>query len=324
MNLHDNKQLFVAAVQFASRSKENGGLGIKPIFIEKDYWICRSLKLLSENAVSSKSVFKGGTSLSKAYGLGGRFSEDIDIAVTMDETRTDNQTKNLIHMISRTMSEGLEEVPNPLTRKFSKYRKVYYAYPSNADGATEQTSITPGQILLEIVSFANPYPYRKKQIKSFITEYLESTERMDIIEEYGLEAFEVNVLAPERTATEKIVSLLRYSLAKDYISELRAKIRHFYDLHFLWRNEPVRAFIQSQRFREEFKALIKSDQSRFDEPQGWQDRSYTESPLLTSFDDVWEQLKDTYVLELPDLTYQDIPSEREIKHTFIELSSHIF
>lgn len=40
-------------------------------------------------------------------------------------------------------------------------------------------------------------------------------------------------------------------------------------------------------------------------------------------DDVWEQLKDTYVLELPDLAYRDIQSEGEIKHTFIELSSHI-
>lgn len=37
MNLDDNQSLFAAAVQFASRSKEDGGLGIKPIFIEKDY-----------------------------------------------------------------------------------------------------------------------------------------------------------------------------------------------------------------------------------------------------------------------------------------------
>ncbi|MDD6253931.1 MAG: nucleotidyl transferase AbiEii/AbiGii toxin family protein [Bacteroidales bacterium] len=171
MNLHDNQSLFAAAVQIASRSKEDGGLGIKPIFIEKDYWICRSLKFLSDSEVSSKAVFKGGTSLSKAYGLGGRFSEDIDIAITKDESRTENQTKNLIHSISKTMSQGLVELPKPQTRKFSKYRKVFYSYPSIADGSVGPTSITPGQILLEIVSFANPYPYHKKQIKSFVTEY---------------------------------------------------------------------------------------------------------------------------------------------------------
>ena len=66
MNLHDNQSLFAAAVQFASRSKEDGGLGIKPIFIEKDYWICRSLKYLSDSEVSGKAVFKGGTSISEA------------------------------------------------------------------------------------------------------------------------------------------------------------------------------------------------------------------------------------------------------------------
>ena len=56
MNLHDNQSLFAAAVQFASRNKEDGGLGIKPIFIEKDYWICRSLKFLSDSEVSGKAV----------------------------------------------------------------------------------------------------------------------------------------------------------------------------------------------------------------------------------------------------------------------------
>ena len=324
MNLHDNQSLFAAAVQFASRSKEDGGLGIKPIFIEKDYWICRSLKYLSDSEVSGKAVFKGGTSISKAYGLGGRFSEDIDIAITKDESRTENQTKNLIHSIFKTMSQGLVELPKPQTRKFSKYRKVFYSYPSIADGSVGPTSITPGQILLEIVSFANPYPYHKKQIKSFVTEYLEQSGRLDIIEEYGLEAFEINVLDPERTATEKIVSLLRYSLADDYISELRAKIRHFYDLHFLWNDETIRVFLQSDKFRSEFKTLIESDQARFNEPLGWQSKSFSESPMLTSFDDIWEQLKSTYLRELPDLAYQNIPSEQEIKQSFIELSSQLF
>lgn len=216
MNLHDDRSLFAAAVQLASKSKEEGGLGIKPIFIEKDYWICRSLKSLSNNEVADKAVFKGGTSLSKAYGLGGRFSEDIDIAVTKDESRTENQTKKLIHLITKTMSEGLQEIPKPQTRKYSKYRKVFFSYPSIAGGSVGPTSVTPGQILLEIVSFANPYPYHRKQVKSFITEYLELAGRLDIIEEYGLEAFEVNVLDPERTATEKIVSLLRYSIAKGW------------------------------------------------------------------------------------------------------------
>lgn len=47
MNLHENKDAFAAAIQFASAPKAEGGLGIKQIYLEKDYWICRSLKMLS-------------------------------------------------------------------------------------------------------------------------------------------------------------------------------------------------------------------------------------------------------------------------------------
>lgn len=70
--------------------------------------------------------------------------------------------------------------------------------------------------------------------------------------------------------------------------------------------------------------FIESDQARFNEPLGWQSKSFSESPLLTSFDGIWDQLKNTYIRELPDLAYQIIPSEQEIKQSFIELSSQLF
>jgi predicted nucleotidyltransferase component of viral defense system len=73
MRLHENKQLFADAINAASRPKNEGGLGIKSIFIEKDYWICRSLKLMAKGDKDGKAVFKGGTSLSKAYGILQRF-----------------------------------------------------------------------------------------------------------------------------------------------------------------------------------------------------------------------------------------------------------
>lgn len=59
MNLHENKDVFAAAIQLACTPKPEGGLGIKQIYIEKDYWICRSLKQLSECKESEVAVFKG-------------------------------------------------------------------------------------------------------------------------------------------------------------------------------------------------------------------------------------------------------------------------
>ncbi len=320
MNLHENKDAFAAAIQLASASKEEGGLGIKQIYLEKDYWICRSLKLLSECPESEVAVFKGGTSLSKAYHLGNRFSEDIDIAITSDSQRTENQTKNIISRISKAMSAGLEEVQNPAGRKYSKYRRTFYRYPVTIDSGVAG-AVNAGQILLEIVSFANPYPYQNAFIKSFLAEYLEKAGRNDIIEQFGMQGFEIQVLAKSRTAAEKLVSLIRHSLAIDYMSELRAKIRHFYDLHYLWNDPESRAYLQSDEFKKDFQALLSSDQARFKEPEGWRDKTTADSPLINSFDKIWSELQETYSKELPELAYQSIPTAESVAESFNELSA---
>lgn len=53
--------------------------GITPALVEKDYWIMQSLYGLQRLHLSFE--LKGGTSLSKGYGLINRFSEDIDIRI---------------------------------------------------------------------------------------------------------------------------------------------------------------------------------------------------------------------------------------------------
>src|ERR1700678_793693 len=55
--------------------------------IEKDFWVCWTLDALFNGleAGGPRLLFKGGTSLSKAYGLISRFSEDIDITVFRDD-----------------------------------------------------------------------------------------------------------------------------------------------------------------------------------------------------------------------------------------------
>ena len=95
MRLHENWELFSDALQAASQPVEVGGLGIKSIFIEKDYWICRSLSLMAANDKENRAIFKGGTSLTKAYSIGSRFSEDIDIAISEAWTLSGNQLKML-------------------------------------------------------------------------------------------------------------------------------------------------------------------------------------------------------------------------------------
>ena len=57
-------------------------MGLPPHAIEKDFWVCWTLKrLFSLESLKDHLLFKGGTSLSKAYRLIHRFSEDIDISI---------------------------------------------------------------------------------------------------------------------------------------------------------------------------------------------------------------------------------------------------
>lgn len=56
-------------------------------------------------------------------------------------------------------------------RILSKYRKVYYQYPELTKDAGV-TAVKAGIIQLEVVSFANPYPYGKKRIGSLARDFL--------------------------------------------------------------------------------------------------------------------------------------------------------
>lgn len=78
--------------KFATKSKEErlnilqeaaNRLDLTEIVVEKDFWVCWVLKRIFSNPkLSSVLTFKGGTSLSKAYGLIKRFSEDVDLTIS--------------------------------------------------------------------------------------------------------------------------------------------------------------------------------------------------------------------------------------------------
>jgi len=60
-------------------------MGLQAFSVEKDFWVCWTLrKLFALPGVGEHLTFKGGTSLSKAWGLIERFSEDVDIIVAKE------------------------------------------------------------------------------------------------------------------------------------------------------------------------------------------------------------------------------------------------
>ncbi|MDR0811116.1 MAG: nucleotidyl transferase AbiEii/AbiGii toxin family protein [Paludibacter sp.] len=317
MNLHENKVLFLDLIHDASEI-----LKIDEVYIEKDYWITRSLKRMARNTNTEKVVFKGGTSLSKAYCLTNRFSEDIDIAVIDADSFSGNQLKILIKRLAKDMAEGLEEnVVQGVTSKGSRFYKAIYLYPQLTNPAS--SIVNTGQLLIEINTYANPYPYIKQEINSFIYNYLTNINRNDLIEKYGLQPFSLNVLDKRRTMIEKLISLFRFSFSENPQIALAAKIRHFYDLYFLVNDTECAAYIQTANFKTDFAELLEHDKQEFDTPAGWTEKDMSQSPLVTEFPVLWNSLRDTYLAELPKLAFVPIPNEKETAKEFEKITEQL-
>jgi hypothetical protein len=195
-------------------------------------------------------------------------------------------------------------------------------YP-NILGQETKTAVKSGQLLIEINTFANPYPYQKQQITSFVSDYLLSLSRQDLIEKHNLLPFSVNVLDKSRTMLEKIVSLLRFSFAENPKRELASKIRHFYDLYYLAKDEECAKYIQYVDFQKDLQELFAHDQQEFDEPTNWQTKTIKSSPLISDFSELWNTLRETYLSELPMLAFSEIPNEKIIEENFIKLMKKV-
>jgi hypothetical protein len=55
---------------------------LSAVVLEKDFWVCWMLAILFQSEFAGSLVFKGGTSLSKVFGVIERFSEDIDLSLS--------------------------------------------------------------------------------------------------------------------------------------------------------------------------------------------------------------------------------------------------
>lgn len=313
MNLHENAKLFSETLRAASQH-----LGINLEFVEKDYWITLVLSLLSNSKYASSSVFKGGTSLSKGYQLIERFSEDVDLAIINDNNKTGNAIKTIIRTIEKEITNDLTEIQiDGVSSKGSKFRKSVFEYIS-ADIAN-----TNNKLIVEINSFANPFPFQPQTIQSMIFDFLVDTGNEKYIEQYNLHSFEVNVLSKEQTLLEKMVSLIRFSFGENPIESISGKIRHFYDLYFLSKHPECVKLIESDSFKDKFNTILNHDRAVFEEPKAWENKLVSESPLINDFESVWKQLKGKYQSELSALAYRPIPDEEIIANSFIALIKRI-
>ncbi len=306
MKLHNDKKLMAQLIRTVSEYYD-----IKLEFIEKDYWITQILQELSRSKYVEQTVFKGGTSLAKAFKLINRFSEDVDLALCHTSEQSGNSIKSIIRGIEKAITNDLMETPiAEITSKGSRFRKSVYSYET----VLGKDVTSNGSVIVEINSFANPYPFVQMEMDSIITQYLREIEQQDAILEYDLESFSINVLDSRQTLIEKLVSLIRFShLGVDGLS---SKIRHFYDIYYLMQDDKCREYATSDKFISEFRAILEHDKDMFTDPDGWQDRMLKDIPMFDNTADVWSKLAPKYRAELSELAFSPIPDDIDILHSF--------
>lgn len=307
MNIHLDERSFKALITNTANF-----LQMNQAFIEKDYWVTFVLKKLSKSQYKDNFIFKGGTSLSKAHKIIERFSEDVDLAVIINESLSNNQLKKLIDNTSKELTKDLEEVYlDGFTSKHSRFRKTAHKYPIITDSTLYGEVLT--NLILEINSFAQPHPNKLMEIESYITTFLKSVNQEEFIKKYELESFQIRVLGLERTLAEKILALIRASHSEKPIEQLKNKIRHIYDIYMILQNQEMRTFLESRDF---FTLLtsVQEDDAKNSEFQGdWAKEKLLDSLLFGSIDNTWEQLSHTYQNNFPSLVYGKLPDQEKIK-----------
>lgn len=231
MYLHNDKELFSDVVALTAEH-----MGLAQDIIEKDYYVSLILKKLS--VCEYPVCFKGGTSLSKAYGVIDRFSEDIDITFT--EHLGENKRKNLKYNILKPIADELGlEITNwgsiESDKDYNHYDMAYFSIVEDPFLAS--------YVKLETALMSYAFPTVKHEISNYIYQALKDDE-FDLLEEYGLIPFTMQVQALERTLIDKVFALCDY-----YMQGKSARnSRHLYDIYKISKEITV---------NDDFRELIK-------------------------------------------------------------------
>lgn len=246
-------------------------MALSPAVIEKDFWVCYTLDhLFHRSRFADSIVFKGGTSLSKAYGLIQRFSEDIDLILDWRllgydkdepwEPRSNSkQEKFKQESIARTdaflseifVPELRESLSDSLGQEASvrcgtEEETVYFDYPRSYKAIA-----TLDTIKLEIGPMAAWTPWENATIEPYVSRVLPRPSD-------GLQTT-VRTACPERTFWEKATILHQEANRPEEKAMPRRYSRHYYDMYRLGRSFVAeRALAQPEllahvvRFKEKF------------------------------------------------------------------------
>lgn len=228
-------------------------LNLFEIAVEKDFWVCWTLRKLFElPAWGEHLTFKGGTSLSKCWNLIERFSEDIDIVIdrgvlgfgggnTPETAPSKKQTTKRLKALKEVCQQTIRDRIQP-----ALIEAISSELPGDLEWALEPDVDDPdGQTLLLIYPTAFPeqaaYLRRAVKIEMGARSDTDPAESIDI-RPYISDAFpdllaqpgaRVRSVMPRRTFWEKAMLLHEETFRPEAKRRGEAMARHYYDLYQL-------------------------------------------------------------------------------------------
>ena len=228
-------------------------LGLPPATIEKDFWVCWTLKkLFNLPEWGSRLTFKGGTSLSKGWALIERFSEDIDIVINRDslgfggkmapdQAPSKKQTRKRLDALKAASQQCVNQVLLPLLAGgISQEMPEALVWqidpdPDDPDGQTlilayptafsDQTAYLRQVVKIELGARSDTEPTEKINIQPYLKDAFPNL--------FPQAHFFVKAVSRERTFWEKAM-LLHEETFRPLGKKRKARMaRHYYDLYCL-------------------------------------------------------------------------------------------
>jgi hypothetical protein len=200
-------------------------------YLEKDFWLTEALRGVTAAAdrLGVPVFFKGGTSLSKVYGIIERFSEDVDVLAGLpktDELMNANQRdKALRELIAGAeQATGLPAQTDPDKTRKGEKRAAHLTY-GDADDLTSNP-LRPDGVLVEVGRWGGSHPSIPADVNSVLGQHVEAL-GLDPSEEQA--EVSINVVDPVRTAVEKLM-LLENAVNDPDEQRRRSVARHYYDI----------------------------------------------------------------------------------------------
>lgn len=304
--------------------------GIVDNAVEKDFWVSMVLRAIFSLPYATAFVFKGGTSLSKGWGLIERFSEDVDLAIDPQHLGFTNiETKSQRTKLRKDSKKFIDsifalDVENRL-KEFGLLESCKVVVPE-----TSVSDLDPVVLFVEYYSvLQTKIQYIPERVKVEIScrslmEPSEDVEMRSMIEEaypdkeFSSPAFTVPTVVPGRTFLEKVFLLHEEFNRPNGCTHIERITRHMYDIVKMM-DQP---FAMEAMLNEQLYEDIVAHRKKF---TAWSGLDYTTHlPHTISFlppKGIEDILRDDYKQMQIGFIYTNAPSFDEILERLSELQN---